>query len=1822
MYRFLKDMIRPSVLVTLSVVFILLISINLLGQNQTEPDVEVTVEEFNPLGTSSQEANITVKFSNEMVPEDSLDKIVSNPPLRISPSIAGIARWIDTDMLRFYPDSKLLPATAYKVEIDRSQTYINGNRISEERSFEFHTAPLRIEYVNWQKIPDNTKAGSVRLMLYISFNYRVSIAEIDQKLSLKGDNNAIHPELSYEIQNPVPGTNSSNSFDIDSPANNRSYTDNLQLLTEPIHITDEDQKYILRIEEGLHCDDCGDPLKKTYEKAITVEKFRRLYVNSMRAGIENKQPVIYLYLSSPVQTENIKEYLKISPEIEYKTDQQYYQLTLRGDFTYGEKYEVTLGRGVPATDGALLENEFSSIVRIPDIPPTLKFRSKGLFLPSKGAGLLEVESINVDTMSIEIERIFANNIVFALAGQYINYSRYGSPPIRNIGQHFISESMDLDGTLNEPLRTTIDIANFIGDTAQGIYKISARKKDQRWETDARFVIRTDLGIMARMSDEYLMVWVNSLAETTPVKNAVVKLYSRNNQVLLENKTNSKGICVFEDIAGEIKGFDPFLITVEKDDDLSYLRFDECLLATSEFDIKGRPYLTTGYESFLYMDRDIFRPGDTAHIVMVVRDEHVKVPPDFPYFLIILDPTGREYKSFRVKTGENGITEIAVPLPDFTRTGQYSAVARIGEDYEIGRTGFQVEEFMPDKIKTTVTTDNDEYFSNDTVAIDVTGKYLFGPPTAGHKVSGQLTIEPHTFTVSTKPDYTFSDDDRKFSRITKNFSDQKLDSAGTYTYTYVVPDNLTPGSALKGLIAVGVAEQGGRVVSDYKEILIYPYRTYLGIKQEIEGHARPNEPVGFSIIGVDRHGVKKSVKTVQAEFYRVVYQSILKQNQQGYYRYTSEISYELIDTLTIQVSENGTDISFTPPQYGRYKVIVKDTEGGHASSSSFYASGWGYAPWSMEKPDRIEIAFDKKEYKPGDVVLAQVRAPFGGTLLLTIEKDRVHTYETYEMEENSAEIELDVSTEYFPNAYVSATIIKKAVDVDNISPARAYGVAPLRISQENKDLGITVSVPDDVKPQENMRVEVQLAEPAETEITVSAVDAGIIQLTGYQTPDPLDYFYGQRQLKLKPYDIYSFIYPETEQASSHLSPAGGRMSLFEKQRKRHLNPIKSHRVKPVSLWSGLVTTDSSGYAAVDFDLPQFNGQLVISAVAMKEDKFSSASSEVAVKDKIVIQESFPRFLSPNDKVVGLITLFNNTGSTNSIEVNLETEGPVELLSEQSTTVTLEDNTEGAVRFRLISSLEPGVVRFTVTAKTASDSSSLSFELPNRPVQPIQTVYGSGIANSNGAGMIYFQGNWTANTEQYVIKTSGLSAVGFTRNIDYLLHYPYGCLEQTTSQLFPLLYFGGLAEFADSDIINSRGAGYFIQEGLLKLSGLMRDDGFFTYWPNADRVHYWSSIYASHFFLEAQKAGYYINEDIEKKILRNLNRIAEGKIKEAEEAERIYAAYVLAGTGELKSKIVNYLKELPLSSLQPYERYLAAGALAFTGEQELAFTYLPTTIQPYTFEPETGGTFSSGVRTNAILLEVLHAVSPENPSCAVLANELTKTANGGWYTTQETAFGLMALGKYLSGKPNRDFDGTVYIEGDSSYSISAEEFQITRENLGGKSVQITVDGEGDCFYYWQASGIPTDPAPEEFTRGIEITREYLGRDGNPVDVGQIELGDQLVCHITAKAVDHKLRNVVINDLLPAGLEIENPRLKTSPTLSWIPKQGREIEFQDIRDDRLLLFTHLNPNRAVEFYYSLRAISAGEFKIPPVSAECMYSPAVAGASSSGFMVINSGE
>lgn len=1810
----LKSLLQPlqiaRVILALAAIAVLVFAVTSISL----PDNAIRVDSFEPSGVTEIRNNITIKFTKAMVTEQSLDQPILDPPVLFEPPLPGIARWIETDVLRYFPDQELLPATAYVATVTSDRTWASGYQISDSREFIFRTPGLFLQREKFYSERDVDQPGFARLRARLQFPYPVNFEDLRKHLTVKGDKDAAKADLDFVLRvTDRDETAVSSTGGTAQPLFEKDY----ELYTESVPLGMTPQKYALTIAKGILCQNCGIALEEPIVVWGEVEAKRPLVIESVSSRGRTDEPMIVIQLSVPVPIEEAKTFVKVEPPVDFSLSGGYSELILRGPFQLGGAYTVIVAQGMPSTEGTFLEREFSGMVRIADLEPSVSFTSQAVFLPRSGNSLLEVKTVNINKIDVEVEQVFANNLVYFLMNGY-GYEDYYDSRTSMLGRSLSITTKELEAAHNEFLTTSLDIRSLVGDTMKGIFKVSVRNKDERWTADSRYVMLTDIGLSARLGEDYLMVWANSLAQAEPLAGVNVALISRNNQTLVEGRTDARGIAVFQNIKDKLAGFDPFVITASRGGDLSYLRLDETLLPISDFDVDGRPYLVSGYEAFLYTERGVYRPGDTVHLISLVRGPSGSVPPSFPYFLVVYDTHGKKFTSYRVSTEGSGMVGLDFVIPDYVATGKYSVAAMIGEELQIGRIEFLVEEFMPDRIKVALSTPQTIYKAGETITAAVEGKLLFGPPAAGYQVSGQITIESHWFAPSGWAGYTFSNSERSFNRMDISFRDTVLNDTGGYTYTYQIPERLSAPSALKGLLSATVAEHGGRGVSGYAEIMIHPYTRYIGLRLAKEGYAKPGEAFATNIASVSIDGKGVTLEGCEVRFHRLVYNTVVKKDQSGFYRYVSERKQVLVEVDTITVSPQGTTVTFTPKDYGSYEIVARDPEGGHSSSIEFYASGWGYAPWALNNPDRIELSTDKKEYHPGERARVQVRAPFGGKLLVTIEGPQVADVITREMKENTAELDIPIRADYFPNVYITAAVVRPADSLLPNMPGRAFGVVPLMLGTGEKKVGITLNAPDVIRPKSRVSVTVQLDQARVSDVTVAAVDAGILQLTDYSLPDPVDHFYGKKRPYLRPYDLYSFVYPKVLRSKSHL-PAGDRM--FAASRQRHVNPINARRVKSVALWSGIVKTDASGKATVSFDVPEFNGKLVIMAVSAQGDRYGAAQRDMTVREKIVVQENFPRFVSPGDIFEGMVTLFNNTGKSADISAQLTATGPVEIISPAQVQVPIENNREGTAIFRVKAKDAPGKVSFTIAASGNGEKAEVSVEMPNRPAMSVQTISGSGVATKSATAEFVLPANWVPTTDQFVIQTSGVPASNFARNIQYLLQYPYGCIEQTTSRVMPLLYYNDLIKVADPALYGGKAADYFIQEGIIRINSMMLPDYSFAYWPGGTYGNHWSTIYASHFLSEASQAGYQVDQKILKGIYDNLNDLARGRLgNELTETHRIYAAYVLAQAGKLDQRGVSYLKRIETTKLPPHSRYQLAGALALCGNTSEALKLIPVSIQPNIFEPETGGDFNSGVRTDAILLEVLLQVAPNSPATETVARSLWERARGGqWYTTQENAWGLMALGKYFRSRPSFAYKGQIAIEGDKTFPIDSSAFKVTRKSIGGKKVTVSVtSGEGSCFYYWQASGIPSGNSAQEDDKGIKVRRQYLTEDAKDADLKAVKLGDRLIGIITVEAVDKPLYNVVIADLLPAGFEIENPRLKTTPRLSWVPKNSAPTDFQDMRDDRLLMFTNLYPGSQRKFYYSVRAISAGEFKVPPIQAECMYNPLIASSASSGAVTV----
>jgi hypothetical protein len=1777
--------------------------------SQRDGAAEVHVTSFTPSGEVPLSTNFTIELSKEIATDSMLNAELDRPAVEFDPPIPGKFQWVARNEIRFYPDVLLNPSTRYVASALPAIAAEHGLSLKGDRKFEFSTPRFRVNSASLAFEFSPKSKREAKLVATIEFNFEVDPAEAAKYVSVE-----------YSDGGKIPyGTTTPASGNI------------LSLTAESVERIDTDREIRLVIHKGLVCTGGNLGLAEDYLKPAVLPAQGNLVVAGLVPVITPpEKEYIRIEFNLPVTADDVSRFISVTPAVDHRTMARHHYLELRGDFKSGETYTVSIDKGLTAIDGSTLNREFSSAVTFvrEDIPPQISFVGRGFYLTKVGNLNVGLSTINVDSVSLQIDRIFANNLVYLLNSEDLSSSDryyYHGANLAVLGRKIDEFNVDITRLSNQEVVTPINVEGYLGSGQKGVFRLTARIQAERWRSAQKWVVATDLGMLVKRSGDDLWVWVNSLSSLAPIQGAMLTLVSQNNQELMTASTDHEGLAVFESFTRFADEFKPYLVTAAYGDDLSFLELTRRVIPTSDFEVGGQPLLQSGYEAFVYDQRGIYLPGETAHIVAIVRGAEATVPEPFPVRLKVLDPDLRILTEQRAMLSPQAAAEFDVPIPDYVKTGGYTAELLLGEKDVLGRRDFLVEEFVPDRMKVEVETNADSYQAGDSAEISVEAVTLFGPPASGRRASAEVIIEAYPFISERWKQFYFSDAEKSFLKTTTKLADATLDANGKFKYSFDIPGNVDPPASLKAVVTATVLEHGGRGVTAHTDALIHPHHTYVGLRKSEEGYAKPNAEAAHQFVVVDPDGNPVPGRRVEISLYRVYWQSVLRRsNQDGSYRYVSEMVRDLIKQFSVESTDGASPFSVIPLDYGVYVVAARDVESNASASLRFYAAGWGYSPWAMDNPDRIEIDLDKETYRPGEVAEVQLRAPFPGKLLLTVENRRILHHRIIDMSQNTATVTVQINDEYAPNVYVSAHLIRSTESLDRDTPVRAFGVVPLSVSTERSKLTVAFEAPSEIRPKTSLPVKFKVTgrNAGASYLTIAAVDEGICQLTAFETPDPHGFFFGKRRHGVESYDIYGLILPEIESSLSSTAGDGD----FEATRRRQLTPVAVKRAKPIALWSGIVQTDGSGIGTVKFDIPQFNGTIRLMAAAFSGSCFGSGEQSILVREPVVLTPTFPRFIAPSDSLSIPVAVFNGTGKDSEIRVRMQAEGPVVIAGSEDKSVTVPNGGEEIVHFDLKARELMGAAKFTVTATGNGETCEVTEEVPLRPPVPFVTVSGAGITEQGRPTSFSLPSNFIEGSADFSLVLTSVPTIKFARSLQYLLGYPHGCIEQTTSKLFPLLYFDELARLAEPQLFKQNSSDYYIEEGIAKLESMQLPSGAFSFWPQGTDVNEWGSIYASHFLVEARKAGFAISDRVYDRMIKHLGSSARaysdndpGSYQRA-----IYACYVLALFGKPERNTVHFMKDNALDKIQEYSRYQLAGAFALSGDMSSAIELLPkkADFRPDDSENDPGGNFNSPTRGSAIMLDVLAQVDDRNPLVPQLIKSLTDDAEsrgGMWGNTQENAFALLALGKIMSKQTVANYTGAVTVDGRPVASFDMKGGTFKSRDWAGKEVVIETQGPGICYFYWRADGLPSGLNVAEYDNDIIVRRRYLAEDGKAVNYRAFKQGDLVVAEITVKAPNQSVDNVAVVDLLPAGFEIENTRLQSRQAISWITDSAYEPAYADIRHDRLVFYGSFAHGQERKFCYALRAVTKGSFILPPIIAEAMYAPMKASVASSGRIVVS---
>jgi uncharacterized protein YfaS (alpha-2-macroglobulin family) len=1732
--------------------------------------------------------NLIFEFDEDLVSEVDLNQWESTSYLDFEPKIQGKFKWIGKKELVFSPAKPMMFATEYKAKLsDKLLKRKKGKlTVDKEEVISFHTPSLKVKENHAYTTVDQNHQKRTRILLELNGRYDTHSINDDIEVLAAGS------PIAYKV------LASENATDLV-----------LELEKEP-------KVKELKIKIGEKVGNPGKFQKKTVLE-VPLHKNDRLQVVGLVTSYKKLKGYIAVKTSQSVDLSSVQKNLKISPEIKYSVEATESGFVVKGDFNQEDVYTLSLSSQLSGVLGGKMDDNYQHEVYFGVVDPYLQFTNRrAQYISTKGNKNVGVNIVNIPKVRIKISKVYENNLLPFINSSYQYYDEGGSPYryFKDPGLYSDEITNKAVETADLPTKQGVAILNMpLPDqtSSRGVYYVSIGSEDEYYRSIQKILSVSDIGLISKLSrdQECLTVYANSIMSAESIEGVEVKLISQNNQEMIVGKTDKSGKVVFHDLKKKFPTYSVAMITAAHENDFNYILFEDTEIETSKFDVEGRSPSVSGLEAFIYGEREIYRPGETVHFNAVVRNYLWETPQELPVKIKVKQPRGKEISAILTKTNSSGAVEHSVKLDRAALTGFYTLEVLTGNDVLIASKSISVEDFMPDRIKVQLEVPNKTIVPGTALA-KVTATNLFGPPASGKKYEMEFSIGHKRFAPKGYEDFNFGISDP--TRFEKELVEGSTNAEGLGTHTFEISEKLAGRGLLEGKILVSVFDESNRPVHRLQNFDIYTQQQFLGVRLP-SYFTSTNAPYPLEFVAFDANEKVVSVNA-EVEIFLLDYQTVLEKTENGL-RYVSKKKEKLIKSQQIQIKDKTRWSGFLPKISGEYEVRVKLPGAETFVASNFYAYGYGTrSSFEVDTDGEVQITTDKSEYGIGETVKAIFKTPFDGKLLVTVENEGIIEESYLNTEQKSADFSFKLAGAHLPNVYITATLIRP-MDQPEMPLMSAHGLKSVKVDDLKRKLPIVITAQSKVRSQTRQTVEVKTT--PHTELTVAVVDEGILQIKNSATPDIYKYFYQKRALGTRSFDLYPLLLPEI--ALNNVSKTGGDAGLSKR-----VNPLANGRAELVAKWSGIIKTDASGKAKFEYEIPEFLGKLRVMVVAYDEEKMGSAEQEITVSDPISMSVGMPLFLSPNDKLKVPVTFFNTTELSQTIKISASTEGKISAGTLSVQELTLAPNQERFIEIEIKTAQEIGLGKLKVQADNGKEKFSKTTEISVRPAGSLHKSGVSGILVKDKEVTFIAPETYMKGTLSSKVFISPTPIVQFGHRLRNLLEYPYGCTEQVISRAFAQLYFEDLATVLNDDQsltesgVSERNPRHNVQSAIEKLQEMQMYNGAVPYWPGREDPQWWVTAYALHFVIEAEKAGYEVPKSLVEELKRYLvfqAGVEENKKEtyyvtvnnKREKRERIrpelaYSLYVLSLTDDPYLAGMNELKA-EFTSLPQDLKFLLACSYMQIGDERSFRALLPKSYIREKYDPLLTGSFSSPVRNMALVLNALIESDPANNQIVAL----TQSVNGvlsnknNYLNTQELAFSLLAMGKTMQqnkseGQANVLYENKVI----KSISKQGEWIELTQYPKG---IKIS----GDQMYYYQVNeGIPLQSTTTIEDKGLVARRAYFTRDGVQIKNSTIKQNQLVVVRLTLKSgaeVPYQVDNVVLTDILPAGLEIENPRLVGDRDMTWI-NNAAEPDFLDIRDDRIHFFVSATTEPKY-YYYLARAVTQGAFIQGSVSADAMYNP-----------------
>lgn len=1502
-------------------------------------------------------------------------------------------------------------------------------------------------------------------------------------------------------------------------------------------------------------------------------------------------------------------------------------------------YEIRVGKGLKARSGESLASEAVYEITTRSAEPMIMFGSRGFILASSLTRGLPVDTLNISRADIDFFRVRPEKTM-AFKEAFWSQDRlfyYQTQELNQVADLVYSGRWDLDIKKNLRTQVNVPVSHIKELQTPGIYFAVLRGAGhyEYGYTTTWFTI-SDLGLHARVYDQSIDFFVQGLETAGPVDGVRIQGVDKKGKTLFDLTSGPSGTAsakgAFQDLV---------LVAAIKGSHITLLPMDAAGLDLSEFRAATAPFRPV--ELFVYGPRDIYRPGETVVMDGLLRNQDGGMTPGLPIRARVIQPDGRMIREFTLRPGPQNHYREAFDLPGDAITGKW----QVEFSHAGGRLApyaFVVAEFLPERMKLAIDgEDGSVAFAKEALSMDLQGDFLYDAPAAGARADARVHIKAARELFEERwPGYEFGDIQ---SLLNTSFAADEIRLDDTGAGRLSIKNQWQEIRSPHWVTAnVSLYDAGGRPVVRNRSWQVWPADTLVGIRnlsgtdKDDPALVKNDSIAEFEVMVADSQGNRLGARGLEAV--------VIREHREYYWEYKNgewhwgvNSQFYPIDRFSLEVAEGKTARVSLPVEWGGYRLEIRNPATGLTSSYSIWA-GWRQEGKedSGNRPDRVDIALDKPAYRAGDKARVTLKAPEGGRGFLFVDADSNLLTLPVEVPAEGKTFEIFIDPAWARHdIYVSALVVRPGSSRSHDLPKRAVGLVPLVLDRADRMLAVSIDAPEKTEPGRQMTIPVTVADHSgqtsgKAWVTLAAVDIGILNLTGFKTPSPHDYFFQNRSYPVGLKDVYQKLI-EANDGGTARQRFGGDAPVLSRGGDR---PATDVRI--LSIQRRAIQADDRGKAVFTLDIPQFDGSIRLMAVAHTEAAFGSGEQEMILASPLMVQAVMPRFLAAGDKGEMAVEIHNLTPDPQNLAILPTASGPVYMDRKDEISMTLNPGEKQVLRLPLTAGATTGRADLSLeikglkavdpdTGKMTDRILTRSWFLETRPPYPALTrIWNKTLAP--GESFRIDPEALDGLVPGTVAVRAGLDTeppINLSEHVSQLLAYPYGCLEQTVSGLFPHVLLTR-EQFAALGVATGTAeeTAAKIDVGIQRLLEKQKSGGGFALWRNSGPESAWLTAYAAHFFVAAHNAGFEVPESAVKKALERLliyvrqpGRIPyQGYVnKEAYRAAvRAYAAFVLAR--------VQSLSLGDARSVAAYTEKYAGGSLAFVqagtalylaGDRHLAVKFFDRAIRTARDSKTYIGDYGSDIRDFAGSYTLLTTYYPDYKHRALFAHELDRALREReWLSTQERNTLVMA-GAARAGAAGKPWQAELTVGSRTSpVSGTGPGQAVFTRGIAAQGFQITNQGKTDLHANILLSGYPNQK-PMARNHGVDITRRFLSITGDPMDIAEVNSGDRIIVELKITP-EKRMPHALAVDMIPAGLELEDPNVAGAFAIDDImvlKKTIREwqescaITHTEYRDDRFAAALDIRGRQQCRIYYAARVVSPGRFRVPAPMVEDMYRP-----------------